>query len=155
VRHTFPRDSLAIWRKDSVTSVGDFPWLEFPPPFRYCWFSKWKTYSLQKILLHLYIPSGSLYGKWSSNAGKNSQLETSISCRWQARTAHCITMKVQVDAQCDKLATELSTKLTTLLSRKSPIFSYLTCTLPSPPAFVTPVGGNPVRVLPNFRHQKN
>ena len=33
---------------------------------------------------------------------------TRISCRWLTRATRCITANVQVDAQCDKLATELS-----------------------------------------------
>jgi len=33
---------------------------------------------------------------------------TTISCRWQNRATNCITAKLQVDAQTDKLATELS-----------------------------------------------
>jgi len=38
-------------------------------------------------------------------------ISTSISYRWQTRATRCITANVlqtQVDAQCDKLATELS-----------------------------------------------
>jgi len=37
--------------------------------------------------------------------------KTSISCRWRTRATRCITSNVlqtKVDAQCDKLATELS-----------------------------------------------
>jgi len=41
-----------------------------------------------------------------------TRIEASISCRWQTRATRCVTANVlqtnNVDAQCDKLATELS-----------------------------------------------
>jgi len=65
------------------------------------------------FLLYYYLEDAKFApGEKRINREKCSQCQTSISCRWQTRALRCITEKVlqtnKVDAQSDKLATELS-----------------------------------------------
>ena len=81
---------------------------------------------------------------------------TRISCRWQTCATRCITANVlqtnMVDAQCDKLAAELSLTTLRVESRNfQPPHPHLTY----PPAFGTAVWGEPVWVLPIFSATEN
>jgi len=61
-----------------------------------------KQYRKADLILKLQISNIGCVIVWSHN---------SISCRWRIRATRCITVNVlqtKVDAQCDKLATELS-----------------------------------------------
>jgi len=76
-----------------------------------------------------------------------SDITTTISCRWQTHATRCITVNVQVHAQCDKLATELSwqcfTSKVAYFQLSHLHFTYPTCIWHF-------CWGDPIWILPRF-----